>query len=113
MTVEALAQELGIAPSTLRNWLRKNYARDPSERGKPWSLTEEHIAAARVRWPAKEPVTAAVAGAPEPPASNGSAPPALEEEIEEPEAPASARRSRRPKQPKPLWLDAVGSEEQF
>ena len=60
MTVDALAQELGIAPSTLREWLRETYARDPSERGKPWVISEEHRAAALERWPAKVP--AAVAG---------------------------------------------------
>src|SRR4051794_8235431 len=73
MTVDALAQELGIAPSTLRAWLRKNYPRDSSERGKPWTITDEHVAAARERWPGKAAVAAA-----EPPAAVDE--PAAEEE---------------------------------
>src|SRR5512132_2145852 len=86
MTVDALAQELGIAPSTLRAWLRKTYPRDPSARRKPWNLTDEHCAAARERWRAQEPVAVAVAEEPavavldEPPPSSPGEEPILQDE---------------------------------
>ncbi len=49
-TVAELAAELGVAPGTLRAWLRRAYPRGKAERRRPWSLTEEQIAAARARW---------------------------------------------------------------
>src|SRR5215207_8708522 len=100
MTVDALAQELGISSSTLRIWLRKHHPRDPSERGKPWTLTEEHVAAARERFQTIEPATAAVAVTEDPPAV-----------VDEP--PPGTSRFRRPGQPEPLWLDDVGGGQEF
>jgi penicillin-binding protein 1A len=45
-----LAAELGISASTLRAWLRHAYPRGEAERRRPWSLSEEQVAAARARW---------------------------------------------------------------
>jgi len=49
MTPRELAGELGISPSTLRAWLRREFPRDPGERG-PWRIDESHAEAARARW---------------------------------------------------------------
>jgi hypothetical protein len=50
-TPDALAKELGISPKTLRAFLRKDFARPPSDHSKAWELTSVQIAAARKRWP--------------------------------------------------------------
>jgi hypothetical protein len=45
-----LAASLGIAPSTLRAWLRRAYPRSEAERGAPWTLNPDQIEAARLRF---------------------------------------------------------------
>jgi len=47
MTPEQLAAELGISGKTLRAWLRANFPRPAAQKGSDWSLSPEHIAAAR------------------------------------------------------------------
>lgn len=49
MTPRELAGELGISPSTLRAWLRREFPREPGERG-PWRIDEGQAEAARARW---------------------------------------------------------------
>lgn len=46
-TPSELAGELGVAPPTLRNWLRKNWQGAKPGRGRRWVLTQEQIASAR------------------------------------------------------------------
>jgi hypothetical protein len=119
MTVDALARDLGIAPSTLRNWLRRSFPRAPSERGKPWAITDEIVAAARDRWPGEP--AAPPPAAPAPPVAV-EAPRPVEEPrresvallddkppAEAPPAPPPARPAAR-REREPLWLDAVGGD---
>src|SRR4051794_38128963 len=47
MTPEQLAAELGISGKTLRAWLRRNFPRSAGEKWSSWTLSPEHIAAAR------------------------------------------------------------------
>ena len=47
MTPEQLAAELGISAKTLRAWLRGTFPRPVAQRGSNWTLSPEHIAAAR------------------------------------------------------------------
>jgi len=50
-TVATLSAELGISPSTLREWLRTTFPRPASELYKPWgTLTQEMVEAARGRY---------------------------------------------------------------
>jgi len=49
MTPRELAGELGISPSTLRAWLRREFPREPGERG-PWRIDEGQAEAARAHW---------------------------------------------------------------
>lgn len=39
----ALAADLGIAPTTLRAWLRRTYSRSEAELGTPWTLNGEQV----------------------------------------------------------------------
>jgi hypothetical protein len=43
-----LAADLGIAPSTLRAWLRRTYPRPEAERGAPWTLNPDQVLEARL-----------------------------------------------------------------
>lgn len=47
MTPEQLAAELGISGKTLRAWLRRNFPRPEAQKWSNWTLSPEHIAAAR------------------------------------------------------------------
>ncbi len=49
MTPTELADELGISPKTLRQWLRDNWPRTAP--GSAWILTDDQVAKARERWP--------------------------------------------------------------
>lgn len=50
MDATTLAGDLEIAPSTVRAWLRRTYPRTEAERGAPWTLSPEHVEAARLRF---------------------------------------------------------------
>jgi predicted site-specific integrase-resolvase len=50
MTPRELAEELGISPKTLRQWLRDNSHRFPHYRYERWVLGSKEIEAARARW---------------------------------------------------------------
>jgi hypothetical protein len=50
MGTDELARELGISPSALRAWLRREFPRSPEEQGRPWRLQNGQIEAARSRW---------------------------------------------------------------
>jgi hypothetical protein len=45
-----LAAELGIAPSTLRAWLRRTRPRSEAEHGAPWTLGPDQVEAARLKF---------------------------------------------------------------
>jgi len=45
-----LAADLGIAPSTLRAWLRRTYPRSTAERGVSWTLDSDQVEAARLKF---------------------------------------------------------------
>lgn len=47
MDPATLAADLGIAPSTLRTWLRTTYPRADADRGSSWELGPDQVAAAR------------------------------------------------------------------
>ena len=47
MDPATLAADLGIAPSTLRSWLRHTYPRADADRGSSWALGPDQVAAAR------------------------------------------------------------------
>lgn len=50
MDPASLAADLGIAPSTLRSWLRNAYPRADADRGSSWELGPDQVAAARRRF---------------------------------------------------------------
>ncbi len=50
MDPTTLAANLGIAPRTLRAWLRRTYPRSEAERGAPWTLNSEQVEAARLEF---------------------------------------------------------------
>jgi predicted site-specific integrase-resolvase len=50
MTPNTLADELGISPTTLREWLRKVFTRPEELKGTHWYLTPTQIRAARSRF---------------------------------------------------------------
>lgn len=50
MDPTTLAADLGIAPSTLRAWLRRTYPRSEAERGASWTLNPNQVEAARVEF---------------------------------------------------------------
>lgn len=45
------AADLGIAPSTLRAWLRRTYPRSEAERGASWTLNPDQVEAAALEFP--------------------------------------------------------------
>ena len=51
MDPTTVAADLGIAPSTLRAWLRRTYPRSEAERGAPWTLNPGQFEAARLEFP--------------------------------------------------------------
>lgn len=51
MDPTTLAADLGIAPSTLRAWLRRTYPRSEAERGAPWTLNPDQVEVARLEFP--------------------------------------------------------------
>jgi len=48
--VQSLAAELGIADSTLRGFLRRNFPEAAPGKGGSWMLTREHVHRARMRY---------------------------------------------------------------
>jgi hypothetical protein len=85
MGIDELAGELGISPSTLRTWLRREFPRAPGERGRTWRLEDIQIDAARSRWRAADDLARAVTAdrtadpAPGEVEGEGAAPPAVRE----------------------------------
>lgn len=55
MDPTTLAADLGIAPSTLRAWLRRTYPRSEAERGIPWTLNPDQVEAVRLEFPSVRP----------------------------------------------------------
>jgi len=55
MDPTTLAADLGIAPSTLRAWLRRTYPRSEAERGASWTLNPDQVEAARLEFPEVRP----------------------------------------------------------
>lgn len=50
-TPEDLARELGVPGKTIRDWLRAEYPRTPSEAHQRWHLTPDQAAAVRRQFP--------------------------------------------------------------
>lgn len=50
VTPKSLAEELEISPKALRAFLRRKFPRGENAHGKSWTLTDDHIEAARKNW---------------------------------------------------------------
>lgn len=62
MTPTQLADELDLAPMTVRQYLRDRFPRDASVKGTPWELTPQQVRAVRRRWWYRPGMTALEAG---------------------------------------------------
>lgn len=61
MTPSELADELGVSPLSVRNFLREQFPRSAAEKGTPWTLTREHIDATRNHFRGQRSQTSSIA----------------------------------------------------